>query len=311
MLPQALAVWHPYDYGLYIEMGNAVRQGLDPIGPRHYYPLPTALWVFAPLSLMPDWFRIVWALVPSIFILVLFRRQGVWLFLFTPIWFTVSDAMLDGWLLLPLKWVLDDRPGWAGVGAVILLVKPQLAILIVAFRVLQWLTTHNWKNFLTFVLALTVFCLPAFVFDPMWIPHLVAVLPMRVGESMAVLPLLTSTVWAWWWLGGSAVIVFAGILIIASVLVWRAWSRERATAAASLQCFNQLLVPVLFASNLVTLLPILRGRTQILAVVIVSLLAYVLDRALNGFGGGYVLVPLAVLYFLNRGQDHLAGETNQ
>jgi hypothetical protein len=77
VLPQALAVWHPYDYGLYIEMGNAVRQGLNPIGPRHYYPLPTALWVFAPLSLMPDWFRIVWALVPSIFILVLFRRQGV------------------------------------------------------------------------------------------------------------------------------------------------------------------------------------------------------------------------------------------
>ncbi|MEW5719792.1 MAG: hypothetical protein AB1817_14270, partial [Chloroflexota bacterium] len=75
-LPRVLQVWYPYDYGRYVAMGNALRAdphsyGAHPIDT--WYPLPAQLWVFVPLSFMPDWFRLIWVLFPLAYIL---RRLG-------------------------------------------------------------------------------------------------------------------------------------------------------------------------------------------------------------------------------------------
>ncbi len=299
LLPYVLQVWQSYDYGLYIEMGRAAREGINPVGPRHYYPLPTVLWIFAPLSMLPNWFRLVWIMVPMISILYLFRREGLWLFLFTPLWFATTDAMLDGWLLVPLAWLLRNRPLLAGIGAVALLAKPQLAMLTVGYMLLHWLWSRDWKNLASFSVGLFMFCLPAFIFDPQWVTRLIEVLPQRANESTGVLPLLTSSVWAWWYADGLARIVFAVLIATSAFLFYRAARTSRPRASA-IQALNQLFVPVLFASNLVTLIPTLRGRNEILSVVACSLCAFALDHALGGFGGGYALIAVAVLYFRSR-----------
>ncbi len=298
-LPLVLETWHPYDFGLYLEMGNAARLGINPVGPRHYYPLPTVLWIFVPLSLLPDGFRLVWAIAPFVFILILHRRQAAWFVLFPPLWFNVTDAMLDGWLLLPLAWVAGNRPVLAGIGAVFLLIKPQLAIFVVAYVFLRWVLTRAWKNCIAFLIGTVIFCLPAFIFDPLWLFRLVDVLPQRAGESMAVFPLLTSSVWAWWWLGGFGVIIGVLILVGASGLAVLAFKRGGNPIAVA-QALNQLLVPVLFAANLTTLLAVVNGRRQILALTGAALLAFTLDAGLSGFGGGYVLLPLVALYFQSK-----------
>lgn len=132
LLPSALQMWRPFDYGRYIEMASALRQNPQAYGSYvwdTWYPLPAQLWIFVPLSFMPDWFRLIWVLLPLAFIL---RRLGVralLLFLFPPLWFAVADGMVDLWLLFPLVWMLENRPGfdpkqidyldfaaWAGVG---------------------------------------------------------------------------------------------------------------------------------------------------------------------------------------------------
>jgi len=116
---------------------------------------------------------------------------------------------------------------------------------------------------------------------------------------MSLLPLLTSSVWAWWWLGGVARILGVAILVGAIVLAAIALRRQ-GNAVAILQSLNQLLVPILFASNLTTLIPILRARRAILTIVSLALAACALDNAMGGFGGGYALIPLVAMYFLSR-----------
>jgi hypothetical protein len=302
LLPRALEVWKPYDYWQYVEMGNAVRQGRNPLGPGRYYPLPTIVWVFIPLSLLPDWFRLVWILVPFVSLLILFRTQGIILFPFVPLWFVIGDAMLDGALLIPLAWLLENRPVLASLGAVAMLAKPQLAILTVCYMLVLWIAKRDWKNLAMFGGALIAFCFPAFVLDPAWPLHLLEVLPWRAGETFSIKPLLTSSIGAWWHLGGLARLIFIAMLLASGVFFWRAL-RQPNSRAVAFQLINLLFVPVLFASNLIALLPTLRGQKQMVTIVLVSLLAFGLDRVMDGFGGGYAFLPLAALYFQTRNQE--------
>lgn len=302
LLPHVLQVWHPYDYWQYGQMGDAVRQGRNPFGPGRFYPLPTVIWLFVPLSLLPDWFQVIWVVAPFAFILILFRRQAFPLFGFVPLWFVVGDGMLDGWLLLPLAWLLENRRGWAGFGAAILLFKPQLAILTVMFAVVCWLVRRDWRNLGAFATAMTIFYVPSFIVNPNWIAQMLAVLPNRTAQTTTLLPAMTGSVWAWKELGLLGVLIVGMVLTVTLVLARRAW-RAPEKHAAICQLFGLILNPILFGSSFVAAIPTLRGQKQILIVVLLSWLAFGLDKAIGNFGGGYVLVPLAALYFQTGTQE--------
>jgi hypothetical protein len=296
LLPSVLQRWNPFDYGLYVEMGNAVRQGVNPYGFHHYWPLPTMLWIFVPLSLMPDWFRLVWIIGPIISVLILFRTRGVLLFLFTPIWFVIGDGMLDGWLLIPLAWLLENRPIWAGVGAALVLFKPQLAILAVVYTLLKWLVSRDWKNLAVFVGLMLLFYVPSFILRPAWPLEMMAVLPGRAAQTTTLFPLMTGSIWVWWAIGGLGVLVLVALLLAIGVLMARV-VREETTRASGFVLLNLLLNPLLFASNHVMALPTLRSHNGIFVIVFVSLVAFFLDHAFAGFNA-YAGIPFVALYFL-------------
>lgn len=299
LLPRVLEVWHPYDYWQYTQMGEAVRQGRDPFGTGRFYPLPTILWIFIPLSLFPDWFRIVWVIAPFGFLLLLFGRQAIPLLGFVPLWFVIGDGMLDGWLLLPLAVLLSNRPMWAGLGGAIVLFKPQLAFFAVGYAVLQWLVARDWKNLGAFVGAMAIFYLPSFIVNPNWIAQMLEVLPGRAAQTTTLLPLMGGSLWSWWWLGGVGIAVFL-VLLAAMLVLWARVLRQPAKRTTAFLLLGLALNPILFGSNQIIATPTLPHRRAILAVVLVSLAAFALDRALGGFGGGYALIPLAALYFLSR-----------
>ncbi len=298
-LPRVMQVWHPYDYWQYTQMGEAVWQGRNPLGTGRFYPLPTILWIFVPLSLLPDWFRIVWVIAPFGFILLLFRRQAIPLFAFVPLWFVVGDGMLDGWLLLPLAWLVQNRQVWAGLGTALVLFKPQLAILAVMYALVYWFATRDWKNLGVFALAMTIFYVPAFIINPNWIAQMLAVIPDRAAQTTMLLPKMTSSVWAWKELGAGGWLIVIVTLMMTLVWGWRAW-RATEQRAAICQLLNLILNPILFASYLVMALPTLRGQKSIVIVTGLSWLAFGLDKLIGNFGGGYALIPLAALYFLSR-----------
>lgn len=299
VLPRTLEAWHPFDYWQYTEMGLALRQGRDPFGSGHYYPLTAILWIFVPLSLLPDWFRFVWVLGPCVASLILFRRQGVWLFLFVPLWFVVSDGMLDGWLLVPLAWLLANRPIWAGLGGAIVLFKPQLAILTVGYSVFRWMIERDWKNLGVFLGAMLVFYLPAFLIYPNWVGEMIAVLPDRAAQTTTVLPVIGGSLWSWGWLG--IVGQFTLVLLLVATLVFSVRGfRKPMNRAGVVHLLGLLLTPVLFGSNQIMAAPTVRHRNEILCLVLVSLGALFVDRVLGVFGGGYAIIPLAALYFQSR-----------
>lgn len=293
-----LGEWHPWDYGNYLRMGRDVRAGDNPYGTDRYYPLPTMLWIFVPLSLMPDWFKIVWIFFAFVFVLMLLRGDGVLAFLYPPFWFIVTDAMFDAWLLFPLAWVFANRPILAGLGAAFLLFKPHVTFLAVAYIVGHWLATRDWNNLKVFALTMGALWLPSFIVNPRWVWQMWEVLSLRANQ-VALLPLLTTSLWSWWWLGGFATIIFGALVLIGAMLFVRAL-RHASQRAAAFQTLGLLVNPVILASNLILILPMLRGRRQILSVVMLGWFALILDKVLNGFGGGYVLIPLAALYFLAR-----------
>lgn len=288
--PRALE-WHPWDYGNYVRMGNDVRQGVNPYGPNRYYPLPTMLWIFVPLSLLPDWFRFVWIVFPFVIVLRLFRLNGILLFFFPPLWWVVTDAMFDAWLLIPLAWLFTNRRTFAGIGAAVLLFKPHVTLFAVAYVWVRWMFARDWQNVRAFVLTFGALWLPSFVVDPAWLLKMLEMLPTRV-EQGSVLPLITTSLWSWWALGGPARLVFFALLLAAGILFWRAQNR-----AAAFQLAQLLLVPVILSTNLITALPALESRNQIIAIVSVGLAALALDSVMGGFGGWYAFVPLAALWF--------------
>ena len=149
VLPYVLQVWYPYDYGRYVAMGNALRENPHSYGARAidtWYPLSAQLWVFVPLSFMPDWFRLVWVLLPLAFILRRLGASALLLFLFPPLWFAIADGMLDLWLLFPLVWMLENRPGLAGLGVVLTFVKPQVTLLAALYLLPRWIVARDQKT---------------------------------------------------------------------------------------------------------------------------------------------------------------------
>jgi len=293
-----LAEWHPWDYGNYLRMGRDVRAGNNPYGSDRYYPLPTMLWIFVPLSLLPEWFKIVWIFFSFVFVLILLRGDGILAFLYPPFWFVITDAMFDAWLLLPLAWLFANRPILAGLGAAFALFKPHVTLFAVAYIVWHWLVTRDATNLKVFIATVGVLWLPSFVVNPRWVGQMLEVLSLRT-QQVSLLPLLTTSLWSWWWLGGIAAVVCVALGLVGARGLVRALQRAPARAAA-FQLIGLLVNPVILASNLIVVLPMLRGRAQLVAIVMLAWGALILDKVMNGFGGGYALIPLAALYFLSR-----------
>jgi hypothetical protein len=295
LLPLVLERWHPYDYAVYANMGRLVREGQNPYRAANYWIFPAILWVCVPLSWTPDWFVLVWILLPMISLLVIHRRDGLILLLFTPLWLVIADAMLEGALLLPVYWLLQDAAVTASLGAVALLTKPQLALLPVGKRAWDWLRQTHKRPLAIFLGALAAFILPSFVVMPDWPLAWLKVLPMRAAETTTILPLMTASVWSWLALGIGGKVFVLILLIMGGWLFWRAWRAGNSTPA--LLMAGLFLTPVLFASSLFIAAAALRGRRQIELATALSLAAWLVDRWASPFAGVYALIPLLILWF--------------
>jgi hypothetical protein len=299
-----VSAWKPYDYGLYISWGRSLRAGV----PTYSYPLPTIFWLFVPLSLLPDWFVVIWAAVPFLFILLIFGRKGLPFWLFFPLLVQAEFAQLDGWLIFPMLWLVQDRRVLAPLGAVFLLFKPTLAPLAIFYAIYRWLTIRAWRKLALLATFLFVYELPAFILDPWWANRFVNGMSVRASESN--MTQRGASIWAWLWHGGVTAWLFPPLALLVLVLtIYVARHTKSLTPTAEL--LNLIGLPFLYFSNFTLVIPLATTFTEILVLTIVSWLSVAIDYYSGGWGGAYTIIPIFALAFRARrvGSDSYSRES--
>jgi hypothetical protein len=284
------------DYTLYVQWGSEYSpdEHSDVLVPN-YYPLPTTLWVFLPLSLLPNGFILVWTFVPFLFPLWLFRKSGIILWLSYLMLVQAGVGQMDGWLLLPLYWLFENRPRLAGFGAALLLFKPQLAFLTILYASLTWLIHRDWHNLAAFIITLAILYLPAFVVNPLW--PLVMFARMKVRASESLLETRGASLWAWVWHGGWTLWLLPIVALIAAGLVIYVFVIRRKQIQTA-HLLGLMVTPVLYSPNFVTVIPMLKTTRQIATLTVISWVSVVFDILAGGWGGAYFIIPIAALILL-------------
>ncbi len=282
----------PGDYAYFLGCGHALQERIY----HCFYPLPAVLLIFLPLSFLPTWFALVWILLPFIFVLCIFGKKGIAVWLSYPFLVQAAFGELEGLLLLPIYWLIQDHTILAGISAAFLTLKPQLAVFLVPFMVYRWFSKRNWRSLVLFLGALLVLYLPAFLIDPFWPSKMIVADQVRVNESIQLTR--GATLWGWWWHGGWTIWVLPLLVAVTAALSLRAFGKEEKQTRA-MYLLDLILVPILYAVSFVTAIPTLKKSTlHLLVYTIVSWIAVGFDILTHGWGGVYVLIPLVALLLL-------------
>ncbi len=283
--PKASSAFPNEDYAYFRESAQMLASGLSPYTrPRLFYPLYTVIWLFTPL-LAGDWTRAVWVLAPVLFLFLALGRKAVVLLLFYPLLVHLRYGQVDGWLILPLWFLLRNTETLAPMSAAAFLFKPQAAWALVAYRLIQWAKQRAWRN-LSLALGLALLLtLPSFWMRPDWLREWLTSVAAHPSEACQ-----NATIWGWscfgtQWLGLS---ILEGALAIS--LLWRA--RDR---ASSLQLFGMLVTPILYAYDYILVAVTLKTWRESLLLLAVSWLSVGIDVVAGGWGGAYSLIPLTAL----------------
>jgi hypothetical protein len=285
----------PEDYDEYVDWANRFRGGAPKYPYLNPYPLPTTLWIFTPLSLLPMWFSVIWTLIPFAFVLWRYKRDGVILWLYYPMLVQAALGQLEGILLLPLYWLLENKRWLAGVGAVLMLFKPQLSFLAIGYALINWLVQRDWRNLGSFTATLFVIYLPAFIIQPTWPLAMLSGMDERANEFL--LPTRGATLWAWIWRDGLTVWLAPIVAVISIGLVGYVFF-VRQQRIQAMQLLGLLIMPVHYAVSFTTVIPTLKTRRELATLTAISWVGVVIDTFAGGWGGAYVIIPITALALL-------------
>lgn len=258
----------PIDFETFMSIGARFASGLDPYAPNSYYPLPF-VFLFAILSLLPRPIAMaIWFFGPLAAILMAANWRP-WVLLFAPVFAHFVGGQADIFAVLGLWGFSTNARGLAGAWLALTLLKPQLALVPVAYAGVRWVLTiratrttpKELKQFLLFAAILFV---PSFFLRPDWpIRWLSYPRPLFERAMSGFVPrtLLTSGVHpsAAYWL---ILILSASLLLF---LVWRI-ARRRLTLALTV-AWGFVVNPLVHDYDLVQMVPVLgTPREQVAAI---------------------------------------------
>ncbi len=298
LLPKLVA-WMPYDYTIYIEGAGLIRDGQDPYAVLPYwYPLPVVLFTTLPLSFLPDNFAWAFAFIPLGLLHIRYGRNTLLWWLFFPLLINVAYAQMEGWLVLPLFWLLEDQNSMASLGALALMFKPAYIMFLLPYRIWQWLSRRHWRK-LAVLFGLGAFMVAcAFLIDPAWPIHMLSALARRADNPE--LAARNMTLWPLLQRGVAGCAVFVGLFALFMWLIFPLVRLQPAHGhillAASLLFFPNGLNPV----SSMMVMPMAHTRREIVTLVTISWVAAGLDVLTRGWGGSYQLIVFVALYLTRR-----------
>ncbi len=280
-----LRAWPSEDYFYFRESAQMLVNGISPYArPRLFYPLYTVTWLFVPL-LAGDWTRWVWTLAPIIFLHIALGRKAILLLPFYPLLVHLRFGQVDGWLILPVMFLLRDTKTFAPISAALTLFKPQVVGALVLYRFARWVREQARRNFAIAAITAMVLIAPAFILRPDWVRDWLASIAAHPPEQNQ-----NATIWGWLYFGTLGIPFALTEGVIAAFLVRRA--RDRASA---LHLFGLLVTPILYAYDYVLVAPTLKTWRECAWMLAISWLAVGIDILASGWGGAYSLIPLAAL----------------
>ena len=284
------------DYYLFRRFGREILagQGAYESG-RLYYPLPTAIFVFVPLALLPEQVRWLWVAAPVLLLFLILGRDAVWALPFLPLLVHTKWGQLSGVLAIFYVWLNSENKRLSGVGAGLFCLKPQVAAIPVLWSLWRWCRDRDKERLLAFCGTLAFLCLPAFLLEPDW--------PIQwLRNARPFQPFVSPSVWGffwglrclprWFWLWVTLSVL--AIAISAGLVMWR---HRRELDLDKISTWGFLVNPFIFVYDQVLLLPTLKGKRN--AIIMVTGLSYacmlVEGLVLGDGAGSFVLVPLTLL----------------
>lgn len=298
----------PFDYSIYMQGARMIRAGQSPyVTLPFWYPLPIVLFTIVPWSFLPDTFFWAFVFIPLGLLHLHFGKRTPLVWLFYPLLINVAYGQAEGWLLLPMVWLLKDTPINSSFAMMAMLFKPTYAMLLAPYRVIEWLIARAWKN-LAWLAGLTVLMFgAAFVVDPQWVAQWLGAI-MRRGSSPGLIA-RNITMWAFIERGGLWYIPLAlfllALILLAIPALKKRETRGEVLVALSLFIFPNGLYPV----STMMVLPFVETRAEIIALVGASWLIAFTEIFTGDFGGYYqslVLFALGLRQLRARRQNGLA-----
>ena len=291
-----LTEWIPYDYSVYVKGARLVREGQNPHALLSYwYPLPVVLFTTLPMSFLPNEFAWAFALIPLGLLHLHYGRQTVKWWLFYPLLINVAYGQAEGWILLLLVWLLEDKsPAKSSLAIWALMFKPAYGVFLIPYRLWGWLRARQYRSF-AWLSGVMLFAMgAATLVEPTWLFQMISGVLRR--HDHAVLLERNMTIWAFFQQGGWWLAVLPLFLLPLIYLSWRLFQFPAARAelmlAWSLFFFPDGLNPV----SSMMIMPLVREKSHITILVVFSWLVMGLDNLVNGFGGVYLLIVLMALW---------------
>jgi len=284
----------PFDYVIYMQGARLVCAGQDPYATLPFwYPLPIVLFTIVPWSYLPDLFWLAFALIPLGLLHLHYGKRAPLTWLFYPLLINVAYAQAEGWLILPLVWLLRDVPVKSSLAMLVFLFKPAYVMLLAPYRLIEWLRGRNSRE-IRWLAGLSVAMFgAAFTVQPLWLANWFDAIQRR-GTSPGLIERNITAMAFWqrgeiWWLP-------LGLLGAAWVLLTIAGWRHRETRGAALVAASLLTFPNgLYPVSVALVLPFVETTDEILVLVLASWIIPVLEIFTGDFGGYYLSIVLLAL----------------
>ena len=284
----------PFDYDIYMQGARMIRAGADPYAVLPFwYPFPIVLFTIVPWSFLPDPFVWAFATIPLGLLHLRYGRRTVLLWVFFPLLINVAHAQAEGWLVLPLIWLLEDAPFKASFGIIALMFKPAYALLLAPYRIIGWVRGRRWRE-LACLGGLTVITFGgAFLVNPGWPLQWWSAI-LRRSDNTELFE-RNMTIWAFtnrgglWWV--PLALLLAALVLLAIPLIRSKEGRAAILLGSSLFIFPNGLNPV----SSMMVMPLAKSTPEILTLVGVSWVVAGLEVVIGGFGGLYLVIVLVAL----------------
>ncbi|MCI0478347.1 MAG: DUF2029 domain-containing protein [Anaerolineales bacterium] len=252
------------DLDIFLRAAATILQGNDPYSIPNlevFYPLPF-YFLFIPLAaLPPPLVYALWSALSASVLIAILRRRVVWVALAMPVLLTFLLGQVDI-VVMALYAALRSSIA-AGVALAFLVLKPQLVLLLAPWMLWRWWRRER-RQIVAFLIVLGALVALSFLVQPDWLARFFA----RSGERTRAA--ISSSVWglatflpAPLWLPVSALVVFG-------LVAW-AWRKNNFDMIATV---GLLTSPFVFSYNLMPLFVIVRAPVFLIALTIVSWVAF-------------------------------------